>query len=144
MRGSFDRRVTTAGKHSMLLAAHKVLRTASLHTHLRFVTGPFLSLQRDLLDCRQGGRTGVQDLLQTPPGASVHLSHHIAMQESLASSIFELRASNTKLQTQLNVLQLQLAASRDRVSASQILPGLANVNIGYGARLSCHLEVGWL
>ncbi|KAL0045610.1 hypothetical protein WJX82_011302 [Trebouxia sp. C0006] len=31
------------------------------------------------------------------------------MQGSLTSSIFELRASNTKLQTQLNVLQLQLA-----------------------------------
>ena len=51
VRGSFDRRVTTAGQHSMLHAAHKVLRTASLRMHLRFICGPFLSLQRDLLDC---------------------------------------------------------------------------------------------
>ena len=54
---------------------------------------------------RKAGEPDVQDLFQTPPVAS----HHIAMQGSLTSSIFELRASNTKLQTQLNVLQLQLA-----------------------------------
>ncbi|DBA75005.1 TPA: hypothetical protein ACH3X1_010348 [Trebouxia sp. C0004] len=41
------------------------------------------------------------------------------MQGGLTSSIFELRASNTKLQTQLNVLQLQLAETKAQLQHEQ-------------------------
>ncbi|KAA6419477.1 MAG: hypothetical protein FRX49_10575 [Trebouxia sp. A1-2] len=42
------------------------------------------------------------------------------MQGSLTSSTFELRASNTKLQTQLNALQLQLAETEAQLQQEQI------------------------
>ena len=138
VRGSFDRRVTTAGRHMHVTCcaqgnAHGLLAQAPPICHWAFPQSAARSL-----DCSPGGRARRSRLIPNTAWCQGPLqSPHCNAGEP---HFFDICTPSEQHKAADSAECVTAAASRDRVSASQILLELSQ----HQNRLSCHLENGCL